>query len=356
MNYLYDKLYYNFSENICLQNDEKDIFEFIVYCILFTYSRKNFIFFIQDNISKVCKLARIEQFDFIQEIKNNIENKTIKFIENEQNPNEKKIINEVVCILNDSFLFVLTKKIGAIRNEKLKEYFNLLLSIYNEDLNFERDYNLYSSQIFQLKSIIDLFIIVENEDDLGDKMQTFISFMEEELKLSINGGEDGVEKLLNLFDKEFQFFNSFSQNEQFYEYLISILINKYKSFIEIEIQNKITENILLNLGLLKNSYHYLFLIFENFDYSGEFLKNDNALNLMNNLNMPEINKKIFHLILLNIFNEIILENNSEYFNNGKPNKNFFIENYEKFKTYMEYLNYKEYENKQNAIFIKIYYD
>ena len=50
----------------------------------------------------------------------------------------KKIINEVVCILNDSFLFILSKKIGEIRNEKLKEYFNLLLSIYNDDLNFER--------------------------------------------------------------------------------------------------------------------------------------------------------------------------------------------------------------------------
>ena len=79
----------------------------------------------------------------------------------------------------------------------------------------------------------------------------------------------------------------------------------------------------MNLGLLINSYHYLLLIFENYDYSGGiFEDNDNALTLMIDLNMPEINKKVFHLILLNIFNEIIFEKNTEYFNNGKPNKEF----------------------------------
>ena len=100
----------------------------------------------------------------------------------------------------------------------------------------------------------------------------------------------------------------------------------------------------------------MLLIFENYDYSGGiFEDNDNALTLMIDLNMPEINKKVFHLILLNIFNEIIFEKNTEYFNNGKPNKEFFINNYEKFNLYMEFLTNKEYENKQNAIFIKIYY-
>ena len=111
----------------------------------------------------------------------------------------------------------------------------------------------------------------------------------------------------------------------------------------------------MNLGLLKNSYQYLLLIFEDFDYSDNIFEGYNdILNLMNNLNLPEINKKIFHLILLNIFNDIILENNSKYFNNGKPNNNFFTENKNTFTTYIESIIYKEYEKKQNSIFIKIY--
>ena len=284
MNYLYEKLYTNYSDNICLGNDEQNILEYIIYCILFTYSREKFIFFIQDYSNKFCALTNITQFDFIQEIKNNIQNETIKFIDNENNPNEKKIINEVVYILNDSFLFVLSKNIEKIKKEKLNDYFGLLSLIYNEDLNFERDYNLYSSQIFQFKSIIDLFTFAQNEDDFGKKMQTFINYTVEELKLSDNKIDDRIEKLLNLFEKEFKFFNSFSQNEQFNEYLISILINKYKSYTELEIQNKITENILLNIGLLKNSYQYLFFIFETFDYSDNvFEEDDDKLNLKNNL-------------------------------------------------------------------------
>ena len=79
LNYLYDKLYYNFSENICLPNDEQNILEYIIYCILFTYSRQKFIFFIQDNSNKFCLLSRINQFDFFQEIKNNIEKSCLYF-------------------------------------------------------------------------------------------------------------------------------------------------------------------------------------------------------------------------------------------------------------------------------------
>ena len=83
----------------------------------------------------------------------------------------------------------------------------------------------------------------------------------------------------------------------------------------------------MNLGLLKNSYQFLLLIFENFELSDDVFErngsNDNsdAFTLMTNLHMPEINKKVFHLILLNIFNEIILEKNSEHFNNGKHMRN-----------------------------------
>ena len=105
---------------------------------------------------------------------------------------------------------------------------------------------------------------------------------------------------------------------------------------------------------MANSYCYLLLIFEDFDYSDNiFEEYHDKLNLMNNLNLPEINKKIFHLILLNIFNEIILENNSEYFNNGKPNQNFFTQNKDKFISYIDLIIYKEYE-KNKIQFSNIY--
>ena len=86
----------------------------------------------------------------------------------------------------------LSKKIERIKKENLKDYFNLLLSIYNADLNFERDYNLYSSQIFQINSLIDLFKFAENEDDLVKKMQTFINYTKE-LKLC----NDEIDRLKN---------------------------------------------------------------------------------------------------------------------------------------------------------------
>ena len=78
---------------------------------------------------------------------------------------------------------------------------------------------------------------------------------------------------------------------------------------------------------MTNSYCYLLLIFKDFDYSDNIFEEYNGrLNFINNLNIPEINKKIFHLILLYILMKIILENNSEYFNKGKPNKKFFTQN------------------------------
>ncbi len=77
--YLFDKLYDNFNNNIHSKYDEMNIYEYISYCILFTYSKKDFISFIEKNSKN--DLAEINEIDLFQNIKNNIEkDEIIKFM------------------------------------------------------------------------------------------------------------------------------------------------------------------------------------------------------------------------------------------------------------------------------------
>ena len=355
LHYLYDKLYDNFENNIHSKYDEINIYEYISYCILFTYSKKDFISFIENNSKNACDLAEINEIDLFQNIKNNIEkDEIIQFIEDNNNPNVKKIINETIYLLNDSFLFSILKLVKKITKDKIKQYFQLLLAIYNDAYKFEMDFNLYGTQIFQIKSTIDLFEFVEKNDDFGEKMEEYINFGEQELTLF---KKQEINELTELIEKEFKFLNSFSKNEKFYEYIIDIFIRKYKSFVNNNIQDKIIENILLNLDFLKNSFDFFFSIFDNFDYSEEILENySEKLEKISNLELPQINKKVLDIILLNIFTEIIMKNNSEYFENGFPNNEFFTKNYEKFESYMEDLIIDQnYKNRQNSKFVEIYF-
>ena len=60
----------------------------------------------------------------------------------------------------------------------------------------------------------------------------------------------------------------------------------------------------MNLDFLKNSFDFFFSIFDNFDYSEEILENySEKLEKISNLELPQINKKVLDIILLNIFNE-----------------------------------------------------
>lgn len=129
LHYLYDKLYNNFENNIHSKYDEINIYEYISYCILFTYSKKDFISFIEKNSKNACDLAEINEIDLFQNIKNNIEkDEIIKFIEDNNNPNVKKIINETIYLLNDSFLFSILKLVKKNKKRQNKTILSVTFS------------------------------------------------------------------------------------------------------------------------------------------------------------------------------------------------------------------------------------
>ena len=54
---LLDLLYENYSKNLIQNKSKEDIYEYISYCILFIYSKEDFIFFIQSNSQKICEIS-----------------------------------------------------------------------------------------------------------------------------------------------------------------------------------------------------------------------------------------------------------------------------------------------------------
>ena len=287
---------------------------------------------------------------------NLIKTKKIEFIIGRNNPKIKAIVNEVIFLINDSFLFLSSKILGEIKEDKkIEEYINILSGIQNEDLEYENKYFLFSKQIFQLKNLITISSFIEKKKEYIPKINDYINFEEKELLLY---KKNDIESLKKIIEEEFRFLETFSTKENYYEFIIDIFINKYKSLNDIEIQKIIIKKILSNINFLKNSYYFFNLIFSYYEYDDVnlFDIDDPKLETIRNTKIDSINKKIFNIILLNIFNEKILYQFHDFSVDN-------IQNYfEKFNLFIESLIYNLDEEKddktenqvKNYEFIKIY--
>ncbi len=298
----------------------------IIYsCLWFETYKKLFIFRFIENIL-ILKPFFNDNFNIntiIENIKELIKSKTIKFVKSDNNPEMKKLCTETIFLLNESFLHIIN--IFFKKNIKAKDKNDLssLNCIYSNSCYIQNNFFLYGEEIWKIEITK---LIYENIIDSKMAQEIIKNEILQDEKNSIND-----EELIVLLNKEIEKIKSieFNKNSNYNNsnFIIKLLISKYKLFKSIKIRKHIFKIILNDEEILLYSKQIFNLIFTNFLHLNPFqiededeIENIEILNVKNELidfiesmNKSKNSEIIYNLIVMDIFSKFILQ---EFFNSN----------------------------------------
>ena len=314
----------------------------IIYtCLWFECYKDSFIKKYLSNIYNFKKICNISIKELTQNIKELIDSNKIHFISSINNPEMKKLCNEIIFLLNESLLYLTNK---YFRKKDLIGLPNINLNnIYKNANSFQTKFLLYSNEIWKIEISKILNEHLKNDNEYKEiiqyeKLQDKNYYLNDIENFIIN-----LKNEINQLEKINLKKNSKYENHTL---IIHLLKSKYKIYTEIVIRESIFEIIMNNMKLLLASKPIFNLLITNNLNLNPFSQEENIqiLNRKNEL-IDLIEKKekstnieiIYKLQIMDIFSKFILielnkkeENNNQFdifkiFFNDVLNNNDLIE-------------------------------
>ena len=309
-----------------------------------------YILWIQSNSKYIIKILIIYQkLSFIKLLMNKIENvinkKEIKYeCDTNRSAPQTKLVNECFFLLTESMIKTILDENNLLEraiaiNGNIYNFIILIKEIYHIAYTLDFELNLFSKELPNLKSFIDIEeIFHENNLDDSNSIKKLIDLLKKNKfnKTNNNLKKEEIEIMFNNVKNLYEFlYDNINSNKKFSKLINSIFI---RELIKIENKNyrkMILEIILKNKNILINSIHIFNVIFNNdLDSSVESLKNGDknlqennpCYNIINEyLNESSENHKIIEQILLNLFESYFLV----YFDSIKDLENDELKEYYK---------------------------
>ena len=362
---------------------ENDPIETFCMKILWLESNKTYI----DILLDIYKKLLINEEDLFSKIKDILNNNEIIY-EIDRSPEFTEEFNSPFFFMIESLLKITISDYEMYKKIKQKDLHKFMISlkvILQNAFNIQNNINsLYSKEIFTLEEFLNIYEKLNSVNKCTkENILNVLQLLSEQSKFinnlmkDIKDGED----LCNI-DKLYDFLiDKLGNTDSFAELMLNIFVDEVKKIKNIEYRKKLTEIILKNQKLIKNSYPFFYIII-----SGEISEEidyiqDNLNNLENNFNyniqlINEANNEVLNQIVLSIFENIFniyfnsipnlddetLSNMFNTYYNNKENLSFTLLDFSLnlFRNYLNYLedifnnNNKKENIKQNQLICSLY--
>ena len=340
INYILDLICisYKFFSNI-----EETNLNLIIYCFLWFESyKKSFLNKFFRNLILFSQFCGYNLISIKEQIKELIDKNIIFYQISKKNPEMKKLSNEIIFLLNESFLFLLNKCLTVKNLYDIQ--FQKINEIYLNCKSFQSDFNLYGKETWKFKINILLYENL-NRNDYNEVIKIENNLNEQN---NINIIKEEVLKLKTIKLKKQSFYNNNT-------FIIKLLMCKYKLFESIIIRDNIFKIILKDENLLINSKGIFNLVLSDFVNFNPFNEDDYVIssNEKQRTYIEKIEKEeksnnseiIYRLLIMDIFSKFIL---NLFFNNKEERFNVL-------KQFIEEINSIKKEEKDLYYYYKIEY-
>ena len=225
-----------------------------------------------ESYSKIIYMI-LEMFNKIQSYKENlfeiiieiIDDNQISFEVSERNPKFKKMINFaffsifescIKSILNDADFFI------DLKYDKFCDFSNDIKNILQNALQIETNLRLFSKEIFNLQSFIQILPYLSEEDQRKDnEIKELIDIMKKESEIHTNtelNNDEKIEQLINNLSREYDFLKEqIKDKEKFTQILMFIFDGKIKQISDKKYRIKLLDYVIHDNNLILSSGQFL---------------------------------------------------------------------------------------------------
>ena len=213
------------------------------------------------------------KIDFLEKVKQKIENQEIKYIQSKHNPLHRRLIDKPFLLILDSLFYNLLEIIESLNGGKVLNIIDHLSEIIQNGEIYNSNLKLKSKDFYRFKT---LFISIKlfNDKNVYDKekVNLYIKYIKNERKMLIeNKMKEVSEEISNQFAllKE-----TLPYCEEKTKTIMKIIISKYKEVIDINCRGLLCDLVLEDNDLIIISNEFFIHILDFFDFDPESLDPD----------------------------------------------------------------------------------
>ena len=248
--------------------------------------------------------------DFLEKVKQKIENKEIDYIISPHNPLHRRLIDRPFLLIFDSFFYNLLDLVNSLETSKIIGVINYLLEIVQNGEIYNSNLKLKSKEFYRFNTVFaSIKLFYEKKVYNKENINNYIRYIKKERKMLI---ENKMDQVSNEIKNQINLLiESLPDCEEKAKTIMKILISKYKEITDINCRGILCDIIFSYNELIKISNEFFIHILDSFDFDPESLEPDSE-NINNKNPFTKLSEKNILLAKINKNISEILKENLKY--------------------------------------------